>query len=407
MKAPTKRKKPWSAFLLVVLLTLFVPIRAAASSGINPASTGSVTIHITDSAGTGQSLSGIGFTIYQVAERSSSGVYSLTKDFSGSGLQLSKLSTGDEVSAASRAMESFVSANRVAGVLSVTDSAGTAKFEKLPLGYYLVTQTDTAAGRGIGLVCNPFLLAVPMKTDTGWVYDIVTDSKSQFSCGAAILKKINGSGAPLSGAVFRLEQKIHTSDRTSVPSGMQTGSDGSGFFYWNIRLAALTTDSFGEAVAVGLPFGDYRFIETTAPAGYALDSTPCGFSVSAYGSVTLVNGGYKPTTGGVPTVTVTDYPPYIPSSSTYYPPWSSPSSTPPASSVPPTSSVPPGSSAPPQSASPSSGSRPSAGSGSASSHSGFVFPKTGGSVFYAICIFGGILLAACGVTLFVVSRRKK
>jgi hypothetical protein len=37
----------------------------------------------------------------------------------------------------------------------------------------------------------------------------------------------------------------------------------------------------------------------------------------------------------------------------------------------------------------------------------FNLPKTGGSIAYALCSVGGIALIGCGVTIFIVSRRKK
>jgi hypothetical protein len=38
---------------------------------------------------------------------------------------------------------------------------------------------------------------------------------------------------------------------------------------------------------------------------------------------------------------------------------------------------------------------------------GFNFPKTGGSIFYAVCIYGGIVLILCGAAVFAASRKKK
>lgn len=396
MKATLKRVKTWGVFLAVVFLALSVSVPALASSAAETRRSGSITINI-PAVGMDVPRSGIGFTVYQVAGMSQSGDYYLTNDFSGSGLQLDHLSAGYEVSAASRALESYVSMKKPGGTSHVTDANGTAKFNDLALGYYFVTQSADSPGPKIGLICDSFLVAVPMKNSlTGsLIYDVVTDSKSQLSCGAVILNKVNGAGAPLPGAVFRLERKIHETDHMLVPPGVQTGSDGDGFFYWSTRIAALATDSYGQAAITGLPFGEYRLLETAAPAGYVFDSTPHGFIISAYGSVKLESGRYVKSSGTVQPITVYNYPPYYPPPPVYPPP--------PGSSVPPASSPPSSGSAPPESSSPAS----SAESGAASSHSGFDFPKTGGSVFYAVCTMGGIILALCGAAMFAVSRKKK
>lgn len=398
MKTPVKRKRPWGAFLLAALLTLSIAAPAKASSTIDPHRRGSITINVRDTTGAGLPLGGIKFMVYQVAEVSDTGVWSLTKDFSGSGLQLDQLSKAYEVSAASKVLESYVSVNNIAGISADTDSGGTAVFRNLALGYYLVAQPAGQAGQAIGLVCDTFLLAVPMDTGSGLVYDVVTNSKSALSCGAVILQKTNSSGTPLSGAVFRLERKVDL-----------TRSSGGSSFYWSTRIAALTTNAFGLAAAEGLPFGEYRFIETAAPAGYRYDPSPHNFTISAYGSVALVNGKYVPSSGNVQTVSAINYyipppppvwPPYYPPQSSSVPPPVSTGSTVSTGSETSNTSSRPGSSGPPVSGSPGE-------SGAGPSGSGFHFPKTGGSVFYAVCIFGGVALAACGAVLFVVSRKKK
>ena len=394
VKTPVKRKKPWVAVLLAVLLTLSTASPAKAASTPDPHRRGSITITVCDSTGAGLPLGGIGFTVYQVAEVSSSGVWSLTKDFAGSKLQLDQLSKAEEVSAASKKLENYVSVNKITGISADTDSGGTAVFRDLALGYYFVTQPASQAGQAIGLVCDSFLLAVPMETDSGGlVYDVVTNSKSGLSCGAVILQKTNNSGTLLSGAVFRLERKVNL-----------VGSSGGGPFTWSTRIAALTTNAFGQVSAEGLPFGEYRFIETVAPAGYRCDPSPHDFTISAYGSVALVNGEYVLSSGDVQTVSVINY--YVPPPSVP-PVW--PPNPPQSSSVPPPVSTGseisstfshPGNSEPSASGSPGE-------SGAMPSGSGFHFPKTGGSVFYAVCIFGGVVLAVCGAVLFAVSRKKK
>lgn len=367
MKALLKWKKAWSMALSVALLVLFMWVPVLASSVIDMNRLGSITINISASDVGGSSPpSGMRFTAYKVAGLSDSGSYYLTDDFSGSGLQLAKLSTAYEASAASKELANYVSAKNISGISDATDSNGTVSFRNLSLGYYLVLQSFNTSDPDAGLICDPFLVAIPMKTDSSssLVYDIVTNSKCEISCGAVILEKVNSAGSFLSNAVFRLEKKIYTS--AHVPSGVQTGSDSGGNYYWSTMISSLTTDSSGQLAVTGISYGQYRFIETSAPAGYVLDSTPHGFTISEKGAIALVNGKYVASSGSVQTITVLN------------------SNSPPPSSVPPMSSA-----------------------SSVVSNPGFNFPKTGGSVFYAVCTFVGLILMACGVTLFAVSRKKR
>jgi hypothetical protein len=368
MKALLKWKNAWSITLSVVLLVFSMSLPAFASSVIDRNRLGSITINISsaDLGGTA-SPSGIRFTIYKVASLSDSGNYYLTDDFSNSGLDLTKLSKAYEASAASKELENYVSAKNIGGITDVTNENGTVSFQHLSLGYYLVLQTYNSSNPNEGIICDPFLVAVPMQNDSvgGLIYDIVTNSKCEIACGAVILEKVNNAGDLLPNAVFRLEKKVHTLEK--VPSGVESGCDSKGSYYWSTMISSLMTNQSGQLAVNGLSYGQYRFLETSAPAGYILDSTPHEFVITKKGSTALINGKYAATSGSVQTITVLN------------------SSLPPSSGpVPPTSSA---------SSSPSS--------------PGFDFPKTGGSVFYAVCALVGVILIAGGVTLFIASRRKE
>jgi uncharacterized surface anchored protein len=357
-------KKAGITFLVIVLLALSMSV--SASSAIDMNAHGSLTINKSNvDTSTEDSLSGIKFTVYKVAELSNSGDYNLTNDFSASGVQLDKLSTASAVSAASKDLVSYISAKSISGISNVTNVSGTVKFNSLALGYYLVVQSDDSENQNIHSTCSPFLVAVPMKNSDGsnWLYDIVANSKSEAECGAVILKKVDDSGTLLSGAVFRLEKKIYYTDSSSMPTGVKTGTDSSGEYYWSILVSELTTNKNGQVAVKSMPFGQYRFIEIIAPTGYTLDSTPHEFTISDFGTVTLADGIYVTASGTVQTITVLN------SDKTVDPIQITDDAVPQAGA--------------------------------------FDLPKTGGSICYAVCTYGGIILMLFGAAVFLASRKKK
>ncbi len=407
MKIIPKLKKAGSAFLAALLLLLSLSVPALAISPISSSpSVGSITINMSGT-GAGTGSSGIKFTLYKVADLTGTSPiwYTLTSNFTASKLQLDKLSTASSstVAATAKNLAGYVSSNNVPGFPLLTDSSGSVKFSGLSLGYYLVVPDQSPKSQAN--FCDPFLFTLPMASADGssWIYDIIANTKCEDQAGAVILKKVNSAGSPLYNAVFRLDKKIYFTDSTSVPTGYQTFTDSGGSYFWNISVSELTTNSNGQLSVTGMAFGDYRFVETTPPSGYVLDSTPHAFTISAAGTVSLVNGSYVPTSGSVQTVTVINYPPNDSSS----PPHHHSSSTPDSSSFPPdsspssvpTSSLPDNSipKAPPTESIPDEN----------VPKSGFDLPKTGGSIAYGLCTYGGIFLAVCGALTFILSRKKK
>lgn len=398
MKMLPKLKKAGSVFLAALLLVFSLSVPALALPSIDESRSGSVTINMS-----GTASSGIKFTLYKVAALTGNPSYTLTPDFVNSGLQLEQLSTAPThtVEANAKMLESYVSKNNISGTTLSTDVNGSVQFSRLSLGYYLfVPDNDPTSPASI---CDPFLCPVPMQSTDGssWIYEITAYTKCESPAGAVILQKVNPSKLPLSGAVFRLEKKNYYTGSISVPAGTQTGSDNVGTYFWSAWISALTTNSSGQIAVKGLPVKqDYRFVEVTPPSGYVLDSTPHEFKVESAGSVTLVNGSYVRSSDSVPIVTVVNYyppsssspPPHHSSSSSSWPPDSSPSSTP-TSSLPDNSipKSPPTESIPDENV----------------PKSGFDLPKTGGSIAYGLCTYGGIFVAAFGAVTFILSRKKK
>lgn len=375
LKVRLKIKKACLSVFAIVLLGLSVSVPALAMPAIDTSKVGSITINVESAYG---AVSGVSFSVYQVANVTSSGSYTLTtgaNGFSGSGVVLSSLTTASLAEQAAKTLKNYAVANSITGSSGTTNASGTVAFTNLTLGYYLVVQTTIV---GADTISDPFLVAVPMKNtaETDWIYDVVSYPKAEIhyyydEFGAILLEKVDDEGTLLPGAVFRLDMKVYYSTATRIPAGAESGTDSTGTYYWSTYNAALTTNAYGQIGVSNLSFGQYRFIETTAPEGYVLDTSPYNFTISSAGAIYVLDGRYVKQSGTVQTIVVVN-------SLTPSPPVEPPESP----------------SAPPQSNPPTN-------------TPDFNLPQTGDSIANALCTYGGIVLVICGIAVFIGTRKKK
>lgn len=168
-----------------------------------------------------------------------------------------------------------------------TDTSGVVKFEELPLGLYLVLETETPDS--VKTACEPFFVSVPMTkvSDdangglTDWLYDVHVFPKNSTAYGKADLQKVGKQSGTdpevltMQGYKFKLYKKNDDGIWTQIVKKPANGVDNAGDLLDGAdETGALTTGDDGKISVSGLTKGVYAFVETgvNASDGYILDS---------------------------------------------------------------------------------------------------------------------------------------
>ena len=160
----------------------------------------------------------------------------------------------------------------------VTGTNGEAKFEKLPLGRYLVKETQVPAN--IREKIEPFLIDIPYinENDKNLDYNPKVTPKNVIDYAKVTLTKKGNEGVLLKGVKFDLEKNVSGNIWKKV-----NGKD------------SLETNNNGQIVIEGLDLGKYRLIETSlgedsSTQGYILDNSKVyDFTVTSVNGVPSVD----------------------------------------------------------------------------------------------------------------------
>ena len=203
-----------------------------------------------------------------------------------------------------------------------TDASGVVQFGKvqeevLPLGLYLVFETETPDS--VKTACEPFFVSVPMtkvSTDTNgaltdWLYDVHVFPKNSTAYGQAVLQKVgkqsgtNPEVTTMQGYKFKLYKKNDDGTWTWIEKKPANGVDNAGeWLDADNKTGVLTTGDDGKISVSGLTKGVYAFVETEVNAndGYILDSgIAYVFKISDSGEMVAatesdIEGAQKPET---------------------------------------------------------------------------------------------------------------
>lgn len=191
------------------------------------------------------------------------------------------------------------------------------KKEGLPLGLYLVLETETPDS--VKTACVPFFVSVPMtkvSDDTNgaltdWLYDVHVFPKNSTAYGQAVLQKVgkqsgtNPEVTTMQGYKFKLYKKNDDGTWTWIEKKPANGVDNAGeWLDADNKTGVLTTGNDGKISVSGLTKGVYAFVETEVNAndGYILDSgIAYVFKISDSGEMVAatesdIEGAQKPET---------------------------------------------------------------------------------------------------------------
>ena len=164
---------------------------------------------------------------------------------------------------------------------------GKVQEEVLPLGLYLVLETETPDS--VRTACEPFFVSVPMTkvSDdandglTDWLYDVHVFPKNSTAYGQADLQKVGKQSGTdeevlaMQGYKFKLYKKNDDGAWTWIEKKPANGVDNAGeWLDADNKTGVLTTGADGKINVSGLTKGVYAFVETEVNAndGYILDS---------------------------------------------------------------------------------------------------------------------------------------
>lgn len=277
-------KRLAAALVVVCLLcvSVFVTVTAA-----NEEETGSIKVtYLPMFEGVGVSLVPIG---------TYDGGYTVSEEFKASGVEIRSGITANELKEQAEKAAQYASENNITGQIGRIDYDGEVNFRDIPANFvYLIYQYDYKDQYNV----RPTIVSLPMKNPDGTnEYNVTAKGKyplpgDDMSSASVILNKTNEDDEPLEGAVFSFWRKVYFTDYSKLKDDVETGEDEKGTYYWKSMGVDLTTNENGQARAVDLPFGGYRFIEIEAPKGYVLDDKPYEFELTMHGTVKVENGWY-------------------------------------------------------------------------------------------------------------------
>lgn len=253
------------ALCLMALILAALPLTAAAQQ-VDHNRKGSISVAL-ESADPDHPMAGAELSVYYVATVTQNPGetmrYIYTKDFEKCGFPL-------DDPALKQKLKDFVSANTVACRTMVADFQGKASCTELPLGLYFVMQKGELNGFA---ACTPFLVTLPLKTNSGYEYDVNASPKTDVVRITDItIKKVWNTGST-------------TGTPTSV--SIQLLRDGN-----LVETATLNKNNNWQITYTDMPESDgYSVLETEVPKGYTATYSRNGYVFTVTNTPSLAQTG--------------------------------------------------------------------------------------------------------------------
>ncbi|MBO7253587.1 MAG: Cna B-type domain-containing protein [Oscillospiraceae bacterium] len=250
---------------LIVLLLAVLPLKVMAQQfDYNRKGSISVTLAANDSK---LPMAGAEFSVYYVAtvgiNTDGNLNYIYTGDFAPSGISLDDPDLVQKLNA-------FVSTTNITAKKMVTDSQGMATCSNLALGMYFVKQTGDVKGFA---TCAPFLVTVPMQTDSGYQYDVNASPKTDVARVTDItIKKVWNTGGT---------SRIPASVTVQLMRGKEV-----------VETAILNKQNNWQITYQNMPLSDeYHIKEINVPKGYAATYSKMGYVFTVINTPALAQTG--------------------------------------------------------------------------------------------------------------------
>lgn len=257
------RNKLFSLCLAVWLL-LTMPVTAFAQQ-FNANRVGSISITLADQ-NEKKPVANAEIAIYYVAVAENENgrpFYTYTEDFETCGFAL------NDPKLAVR-LATFVEEHPVPAKKFVTDAHGRVTVTALPLGLYLVKQTEPAAN---GVICMPFLVTVPNELDGGYDYDVDARPKANVVETTDITVR----------KVWNADETVKIADSVTV-SLMCDGAV--------VKTATLSEENGWEVIFYDMPCSDaYSVVEDYVPEGFTATYAQNGYEFTVTNSAALPQTG--------------------------------------------------------------------------------------------------------------------
>ncbi|MCD8129972.1 MAG: hypothetical protein LUE16_01615 [Lachnospiraceae bacterium] len=149
----------------------------AAAASLDLTQTGSILVTL--ETGAGETAWDGTLTVYKIADlklEDGGMTYVLTDEFQGSGVDLPDIIDAEANAELAETLRTWIAEQKICGTEEAIHSDGTAVFEGLALGLYLVDQTTASTGY---YAINAFLVSVPSDVDGEWVYDVDAGPKTE------------------------------------------------------------------------------------------------------------------------------------------------------------------------------------------------------------------------------------